>query len=289
MDYMIRAISENEHIRAFFVTSKELVEKARKVHNTSPNVTAALGRVLTAASMMSFMQKEDDAVLSISIKGDGNIKGITVSAYEKGVVKGFPFVKRLPLLEKRKGKLDIASCVGKGTMTVIKDLGEREPYSSQINLVSGEIAEDFTYYFAESEQVPSAVGLGVLVEKDESVSEAGGFIIQLMPDATEEDIQIIENGLKNFDSVTDHLKNGGTPYTLLELLLKGANCKVLDKRAVRFSCNCSRDRVEKALLSIGKKDLYEILSDKKPITLKCEYCNTTYEFKNDEIKELLKY
>lgn len=286
MDYLIRAISENEHIRAFAVDSKNTVEKARSIHNTSPNVTAFLGRILTMGTMMSFMQKEE-GVISITIKGDGLIKGGSVSSYERGKVKGFPYVKRVPLIEKHKGKLDIGSLIGKGTLTVIKDIGSLKTYNSQVNLISGEIAEDFTYYFAKSEQVRSAVGLGVLVGKDERVDRAGGFIVQLMPDATEEDIVLVENGLKRLHSVTEHFNEGGNPNTLLDLLLKESNYKILEKNEVEFNCNCSKERVEKALLSIGKKELKKILSEDDKVELKCEYCTKRYSFTKEYIKDIL--
>ncbi|MCR4782772.1 MAG: Hsp33 family molecular chaperone HslO [Lachnospiraceae bacterium] len=287
MDYMVRGIAADGHVRIFACVSTELCEKARKTHNTSPNVTAALGRMLTGAVIMGDMMKNDDAVLSVTIKSDGPMKGLSVSADSKGHVKGFPYVAQVPFVEKYAGKLDVGASVGKGTMTVVKDDGIAEPYASQINLATGEIADDLTYYFAESEQVPSAVGLGVLVDTDETVHSAGGFVIQMMPDATEEDIEGVETGLKKLTSVTDHFKAGKTPEELAELLLGDLGVEILEKKEVSFDCNCSRERVTKALISVGKKELQSMIDDGEPVEMKCNYCNSTYTFGIDDIKELL--
>lgn len=287
MDYMVRGTAANGHVRAFAAVSTNLCEQARVIHQTSPNATAALGRLLTGGVMMGDMMKNDDAVLSLSIKSDGPMKGVTVSADANGHVKGFPYVSQVPFAEKYEGKLDVGASVGAGRLIVVKDEGLKEPYSSQINLVTGEIGDDLTYYFAESEQVPSAVGLGVLVNPDESVHSAGGFIIQMMPDAVEEDIAGVEAGLKKLDSVTSHFEKGGTPEELLEFILGDLNFEVLEKKDISFSCNCSRERVSKALISVGKEELKSMIDEGKPVELKCNYCESTYTFDLDELNELL--
>ena len=287
MDYMVRGTAASGHVRAFAAVSTNLCEQARVIHQTSPNATAALGRLLTGGVMMGDMMKNDDSVLSLSIKSDGPMKGLTVSADSNGHVKGFPYVAKVPFAEKYEGKLDVGASVGAGRLIVVKDEGLKEPYSSQINLVTGEIGDDLTYYFAESEQVPSAVGLGVLVNPDESVHSAGGFIIQMMPDAVEEDIAGVEAGLKKLDSVTSHFEKGGTPEELLEFILGDLNFEVLEKKDISFSCNCSRERVSKALISIGKEELKSMIDEGKPVELKCNYCESTYTFDLDELNELL--
>ena len=286
-DYLVRGIAADGHVRAFACVSTELCEKARTIHETSPNVTAALGRLLTGSVIMGDMMKNDDAVLSVTIKSDGPMKGMSVSADSKGHVKGFPYVSEVPFVEKYPGKLDVGASVGMGTMTVVKDDGIAEPYASQINLATGEIADDLTYYFVESEQVPSAVGLGVLVDTDNSVHSAGGFIIQMMPDATEEDIAGVEAGLKKLTSVTDHFKNGKTPEELLDLLLGDLGVEILETKEISFDCNCSKERVTKALISVGKKELQSMIDDGEPVEMKCNYCNSTYTFEIEEIKDLL--
>lgn len=286
MDYMVRGTAANGHVRAFAAVSTNLCEQARVIHQTSPNATAALGRLLTGGVMMGDMMKNDDAVLSLSIKSDGPMKGLTVSADSNGHVKGFPYVAQVPFAEKYEGKLDVGASVGAGRLIVVKDEGLKEPYSSQINLVTGEIGDDLTYYFAESEQVPSAVGLGVLVNPDESVHSAGGFIIQMMPDAVEEDIAGVEAGLKKLDSVTSHFEKGGTPEELLEFILGDLNFEVLEKKDISFSCNCSRERVSKALISVGKEELKSMIDEGKPVELKCNYCESTYTFDLDELNEI---
>lgn len=287
MDYMVRGTAGNGHVRIFACVSREICETAREIHDTTPNATAALGRLLTGGVMMGLMMKNDNAVLSLSIKSDGPMKGLTVSADSHGHVKGFPYVAKVPFEELHPGKLNVGKSVGNGTLTVIRDEGAGEPYSSQTDLLSGEIAEDLTVYFAESEQVPSAVGLGVLVGTDTKVQTAGGFIVQMMPDATEEDISAVENGLRRFGAVTDHFAAGKTPEDLVNIILSDINPEILDKTPIEFKCNCSRDRVGKALISIGKKDLKEIIDEGKPVELGCNYCRSKYTFTVDEIEKMV--
>lgn len=288
MDYMIRATAANAQIRAFAATTKDLVDTARTTHQTSPVVTAALGRLLTGGVMMGAMLKGDDDLLTLQISGDGPLKGMTVTADSAGKVKGYALEPQIMLPPSKAGKLDVGGAVGNGFLRVIKDMGLKEPYVGQTDLQSGEIAEDLTYYFATSEQVPSSVGLGVLMEKDNTVKQAGGFIIQLMPFTEDEVIDRLEENLKNFASVTTVLDEGKTPEEMLEMLLEGLDVVVTDKIPVSFQCNCSKSRVEKALISIGKKELQEMIDEGEEIEVNCHFCNTAYRFTVEELKELLK-
>ena len=288
-DYMIRATAAEYKVRAFVATTKELVETARQAHNTSPVATAALGRLLTAGAMMGSMMKGEQDLLTLKIDGDGPIGGITVTADSKGNVKGYVEEPMVLLHANAKRKLDVAGAVGKGSLTVIRDIGMKEPYSGQIDLVSGEIAEDITYYYAVSEQTPSVVALGVLMDKDtNTVKQAGGFIIQLMPDAEEELIAKLEAKLAGITSVTALLEAGQTPETILESILGDFGLEILDKMPARFFCNCNREKIEKAIISIGEKDLQEMIDDGKPVEVNCHFCNTNYKFEAWELKELLR-
>ena len=285
-DYMIRATAADGQIRAFAAFTKETVEKARVSHNTSPVVTAALGRLLTAGAMMGNMMKGDKDLITLKVEGSGPIKSILVTADSKGRVKGYPAVPRIPLMVNDKGKLDVAGGIGVGLLTVIKDIGLKEPYSGTCELITSEIAEDITYYFATSEQTPSSVGLGVLMTKDNTVNVAGGFIIQIMPDATDETITAIEQKISTINSVTSMLENGLTPEGILELILGDLGLEVLDLLPIRFYCNCSKERVSKALIAIGKIELENIINEGKPIEVKCHFCNKSYSFDIDELKKL---
>ena len=285
-DYIVRATAANAQIRAFACTTKNMVEKARQAHNTSPVVTAALGRLMSAGAMMGSMMKGEDELLTLQIKSGGPVQGLTVTADSKGNVKGYANVPDVIIPANSKGKLDVAGAVGPGFLTVIKDMGLKEPYSGQTMLQTCEIAEDLTYYFATSEQIPSSVGLGVLMEKDNTVKCAGGFIIQLMPFTEDEVIDRLEENLKKVTSVTSLLAEGMTPEELLGVVLDGFDLEVTDTLDTQFYCNCSRQRVEKALISIGKKEIQEMIDDGEPIEMKCHFCNTNYVFTVDELKEL---
>ena len=287
-DYIIRAIAANDQIRAFAATTRDLVEYARSAHNTSPVATAALGRLLTAGAMMGIMMKGEKDLLTLKIEGDGPIGGLTVTADSKGNVKGYAFHPEVMLPPNAKGKLDVGGAVGIGLLQVIKDMGLKEPYSGQTILVSSEIAEDLTYYFANSEQVPSSVGLGVLMDKDNTVACAGGFIIQMMPFAKEETISQIEENLKNITSVTDHLKKGETPEQILEILLGNLGLEITSTMPTKFYCNCSKERVEKAVISVGKKEIQDMIDDGQDIEVKCHFCNTAYKYSVEELKDILK-
>ena len=287
-DYIVRATAANSQIRAFAATTRDLVEHARAAHNTSPVATAALGRLLTAGSMMGVMMKGDKDLLTLQVKAGGPLEGITVTADSKGSVKGYVGNPNVILHANDKGKLDVAGAVGVGFMNVIKDLGLKEPYVGQTVLQTSEIAEDLTYYFATSEQVPSSVGLGVLMEKDNTVKQAGGFIIQLMPFTEEKVISRLEENLKNVTSVTTMLEEGHTPQSLLETLLNGFDIEINETIPTQFCCNCSKDRVERALISVGRKELQDMINEGKEIEMNCHFCNRNYTFSVEEMKNILK-
>lgn len=286
-DYIVRATAADAQVRVFACTTRNLVEEARKAHNTSPVVTAALGRMLSAGVMMGSMLKNDTDLLTLQISSDGPIGGIVVTANSQGEVKGYAKEPQVMLPANSVGKLDVSGAVGNGVLNVIKDMGLKEPYTGQTILQTGEIAEDLTYYFANSEQVPSSVGLGVLMERDNTVRQAGGFIIQLMPFASEEVIEKLEEALSSISSVTSILDEGNTPEDMIRILLKGMNVEIQDTLPAKFSCNCNKQRVEKALISIGKKDLEEMIADDKPIEVNCHFCNHNYTFTVQELKNML--
>ena len=286
-DYIVRATAANAQIRAFAASTTELVEQARQRHNTSPVASAALGRLLTGGVMMGSMMKNPTDILTLQVKCGGPIGGLTVTADSQGNVKGYvnnPDV----LLPPKNGKLDVGGALGAGFLNVIKDMGLKEPYSGQTVLQTGEIAEDLNYYFATSEQVPSSVGLGVLMEKDNTVKCAGGFIVQVMPFIEDEVLERLEKNIQNIQSVTAMLDNGHTPEDMLAQVLEGLELEIVDTLPAHFSCNCSKERIEKAIISIGKKDIQSMIDDGKDIEVKCHFCNTAYNYTVDELKELLK-
>lgn len=286
-DYIVRATAAGGQVRAFAATTKGLVEEAKERHNMSPIATVALGRLLTGGAMMGTMMKNDADILTVQIKGNGPIGSMTVTANPKGEVKGFVGNPQV-MLPLKDGKLDIADAVGIGVLSVIKDIGLKEPYVGDTILITSEIADDLTYYFANSEQVPSSVGLGVLMNKDNTVKCAGGFIIQLMPFAEDATIDKLEENLKNVTSVTELLDHGCTPEGLLEALLGNLGIEVLDTLPTQFHCNCSKERVEKAVASVGREDLQAMIDDGEDIEVKCDFCNSTYKYTVDELKEILK-
>ncbi len=285
-DYMVRATAANNQIRAFAATTKELVEEARSRHNTSPIATAALGRLLTGGVMMGSMLKNEKDMLTIQIQCDGPIGGLTVTADAAGKVKGYVENPDVILPPNKKGKLDVAGALGLGVLSVIKDMGLKEPYVGQTILTTSEIAEDLTYYFATSEQVPSSVGLGVLMEKDNTVKQAGGFIIQVMPFVEDAVVSRLEENIGKIDSVTSMLDKGMTPEEILETVLEGFDVEVTDRIEPQFYCNCSKERVEKALISIGKKEIQEMIDEGKEIEMNCHFCNTNYTFTVEELKDI---
>lgn len=285
-DYLVRATAADAQVRAFAVTARDTVEKARSAHNTSPVMTAALGRLLCAGAMMGSMMKGEADILTLQVQGDGPAGGLTVTADSKGRVKGYAANPQVILPPNSQGKLDVGGAVGAGSLRVIKDLGLKEPYVGQTQLQTGEIAEDLTYYFAASEQVPSSVGLGVLMEKNNTVKQAGGFIVQLMPFAEGNVIEKLEANLSRIHSVTKLLEDGNSPEQILGILLEGMDMEILSDMPVEFYCNCSRERVAKALYSIGKKEMDEMIKDGEPIEVKCHFCNTAYQFSVEDLVQI---
>ena len=286
-DYMVRATAADNQIRAFAITSRELVEQARACHNTSPIITAALGRLLTGAAMMGAMMKGEQDLLTVQIKCGGQAKGMAATADSQGHVKGYPQVPDVMLAPNAKGKLDVGGALGPGILSVVKDMGLKEPYVSQVELQTSEIAEDLTYYFAISEQVPSAVGLGVLMNRDNTVRHAGGFIIQLMPAAEDRLIDTLESKMASLTSVTDMLERGDMPEQLLERLLGEFGLEILETVPAHYRCDCSRERVARAVASIGAKDLQELAAGQEPIEITCQFCDKRYLFTPEDLQELL--
>ena len=286
MDYMVRATAADDQIRLFAATTKELVEYARAAHGTSTIATAALGRTMTAAVMMGTMMKEDKALVTVQIKGDGPIGEILVTADSKGHVKGYVSNPDVWLPKNERGKLNVGGAVGSGTMRVIRDLGMKEPYIGMIELQSGEIADDFTYYFATSEQIPSSVGLGVLVNEDQSVREAGGFIVQLMPGTSIEMIEKLEQTLSTIDSVTDMLKSGMSPEDMVGYILGDIEFRIMEKTELSFKCGCSVEKLEKTLMSLGRKELENMIQENVPIDVCCHFCSKHYNFEVEDLKRI---
>ena len=287
MDYMIRATAAKGQIRAFAATTRETVEYARAAHNTSPVATAALGRLLTGSVMMGAMMKGEKDLLTIKVEGDGPMGGMTVTADSKGNVKGYAFHPEIMLPPNEKGKLDVGGALGIGVLTVIKDMGMKEPYVGQTILVTGEIAEDLTYYFATSEQTPSSVALGVLMNRENTVRQAGGFILQMMPGVSEEVVSGLEKRLSEIVSVTALLDEGRTPEEILKYVLGDLDMEILDRMPVRFFCNCSKERIEKALVSVGRQELQEMIDEGKTIEVNCHFCGRHYPVTVEELKGLL--
>lgn len=286
-DYIIRMSAGSGSVRAFFAYTKETVNEAQRLHGLSPVATAALGRLLTGAAIMGAMLKNDQDILTITAKGDGPLRGVVVTADNKVNVKGYVYEPIVDIPLKPSGKLDVGGAIGQGMLTVIKDMGLKEPMSGQVPLVSGEMADDLTYYFAKSEQIPSSVALGVLVDTDYSCKEAGGFIIQLMPDTPEEVIEAIEKKLPYLEPVTTLLDKGNSPEDIMEMILGDLDIIFYEKMPVNFKCDCDRERVEKALISVGKEELKDMLENDKKANLKCHFCNMEYDFTEDDLKELI--
>jgi molecular chaperone Hsp33 len=287
MDYIVRATAADQQIRAFAATTRDMVELGRSYHNTSPVATAALGRLLTAGAMMGTMMKGEKDLLTLQINCSGPIGGLTVTADSRANVKGYVKNPQVMIHANEKGKLDVGNALGLGILSVIKDMGMKEPYNGQVELKTGEIGDDLTYYFAVSEQVPSSVGLGVLMEKNNTVRQAGGFIIQLMPYTSEDVIERLEQKLAGVSSVTAMLDVGMTPEQILEELLGEFGLEITDTVPTRYHCDCSRERIERALISIGRKDLEEMIRDGEPIEVGCQFCNRKYQVTTEELKALL--
>jgi molecular chaperone Hsp33 len=287
-DYIVRATAADASIRAFAITSRDLVETARKDHNTSPIMTAALGRLLSGGAMMGAMLKGDKDLLTLQIQCSGPAKGLTVTADSHGHVKGFASNPVVELPPNADGHLNVGGALDLGILSVIKDMGLKEPYVGQCQLQTGEIAEDLTYYFATSEQIPSAVGLGVLMSKENTVQQAGGFIIQLMPFTGDAVVEKLEKRISQIDSVTAMLERGLTPEGILEEVLGEFGLEVTDTLPAAFVCDCSKEKVSRALATISRKDMDSIINDGESIEVKCQFCNRAYRFEIDELKEIRK-
>lgn len=287
-DYIVRATAAGSSIRAFAITSKELVEEARRHHDTSPIMTAALGRLLSAGAMMGSMMKGEKDMLTLQIQCSGPAKGLMVTADSSANVKGYALNPVVDLPPNARGHLNVGGALELGILSVIKDMGLKEPYVGQCELQTGEIAEDLTYYFATSEQIPSAVGLGVLVNPDCTVRQAGGFIIQLMPFTSDEVIDKLEKKISGMDTVTNMLERGLTPEGILEEILGDMDLEITDTMPTAFKCDCSKEKISRALATLSKKDMDSIINDGESIEVKCQFCNSAYRFEIDELKELRK-
>ena len=285
-DYIVRATAAGETVRAFAIRSTNLTAEARELHHTFPVVTAALGRLLSAGAMMGSMMKGENDKLTIQVKGDGPIGQMTVTVDSHGNVKGFPADPSVDIPLKRAGKLDVGAAVGRGTLTVSMDLGLKEPYNGQVEIQTGEIGDDLAYYYTVSEQTPSAVGLGVMVDRDSSVKHAGGFIIQIMPDAAEETISALEAKIAEAGPVTEMMEEGMSPEDILAYYLGDLDLKITEKLPVRYYCGCSKEKVAGALATISTEDLEELINDGEEIEVKCYFCNSAYKFSTDELKEI---
>jgi len=286
-DYIVRATAADGEIRAFAATTRGMCEEARRRHNTSPVVTAALGRLLTAGAIMGSDLKSESDLLTLQVKSDGPLRGMVVTADSQGNVKGYPQEPMVLIPANAAGKLDVGGAVGHGVLYVIRDLGLKDPYVGQTELTTGEIADDLTYYFAKSEQIPSVTGLGVLMAGNNTVKQAGGFLIQLMPDASEETLAKLEKTAEELHSVTDLLEKGMTPEDILNFVLQGLDPVIGETSTTRFHCGCDREHVSKVLAAMSPKDLREIIADGKVTELRCNFCDTTYHFAPAEIEEIL--
>lgn len=286
-DYIVRATAANGFIRAFAAISTNTVEEARKIHGTTPVASAALGRMLTAGSIMGAMLKSEKDLITLQITGSGPLKGVLVTSDSKSNVKGYVVNPDADLPLKPDGKLDVGNAVGAGTLKIIKDVGLKDPYVGSIELISGEIADDLTYYFAQSEQVPSSVGLGVLVDTDCTIKHSGGFIVQLMPGADEEIIDKLEKKLMTIPYVTDMLNDGYSAEKMLEAILGDLELEIFEKSPMQYKCTCSKDRVEKAIISLGKKEISQIIEEDKKAELTCQFCGKVYNFNETELKDIL--
>lgn len=284
-DYVLKATAGNGQIRVFAATTQGLAETARRLHQTSPVVTQALGRLLTAGSLMGSMMKNADELITLKIAGDGPLSGLLVTADAKGNVKGYPYVSDLH--DTMASPLPVSEAIGDGALNIMKDIGLKEPYVGYSPLISGELAEDLTYYYAQSEQIPTSVSLGVLLNDDGTVRQAGGFIIQLMPDTDDEVIDSLEAALADTPSLTKQLDEGKSLETIMEDLFKNLNLKVSKTEITRFICDCSRQRITKALISIGKEDLIEMISDQEDIEINCDFCKEKYLFTPEDLQLIL--
>ena len=288
MGELVRAMTRDGYVKAVAVTTADIVERARQIHKTLPTATAALGRLLSAASMMGNMQKVENGSITLQVKGGGPLGTVLAVSDAEGNVRGYVTNPQISLLEKYRGKLDVGAAVGtEGMLTVIRDLQMKEPYVGSVELVSGEIAEDITEYFVQSEQTPTACALGVLVDTDQSVRAAGGYIIQLLPGAPDDVIDKIEAGIQKGGAVTGMLDRGLTAQQLLETVMEDMDLEILETTPVKYRCYCSRDRVTATLISLGRKELEEIVEEGETVHIECQFCDTIYDFTPGEIQKIL--
>ena len=288
-DYIVRGMTMDGYVKAVAIRSTQMVQRGAQINQTTPNATAALGRTLTAASMMGNMQKADNGSLTLQIKGGGPVGTIVCVSDAEGNVRGYVTDPNVPPVEKYPGKLDVGATVGnQGTLRVIRDLGLKEPYIGSVELVSGEIGDDVTAYFAQSEQTPTACALGVLVNRDCSVKVAGGYLLQLLPGAPDEVVDKLEEGIRRAGAVTPMLEQGMTPEDILGQVCGDLGIVFLETTPVAYKCYCSRERVEAALISLGRKELTQIMEEGKPFPVECQFCDRVYEFTPNDIGELLK-
>ena len=287
-DYLVRGMSMDGFVKVVGIRSTEMVRRGTEIHKTSPNASAAFGRALTAASMMGNMQKVENGSMTLQIKGDGPIGSIVCVSDPVGNVRGYVYEPRVPLVEKYPGKLDVGATVGSGTLTVIRDLQMKEPYVGSVELVSGEIGDDVTAYFAHSEQTPTACALGVLVDRDMTVKVAGGYLIQLLPGAPDEVVDKLEEGIRRAGAVTAMLEAGLTPEEMLGQVMGDLGVLFLETTPVAYKCYCSRERVTSALISLGREELTEIRDEGKTFPVECQFCDEIYSFTPEDITELLK-
>ena len=288
-DYLVRGMSMDGFVKVAAIRSTQLVQRGAQIQKTTPNATAAFGRALTAASLMGNMQKVENGSMTLQIRGGGPIGTITVVSDAIGNVRGCVTEPNVPLVEKYPGKLDVGATVGTdGTLTVIRDLQMKEPYIGSVQLVSGEIGDDVTAYFVQSEQIPTACALGVLVDRDRSVKVAGGYLLQLLPGAPDDIIDRLEAGIRKAGAVTPMLEEGLTPEDILGQVCGDLGVVFMETTEVAYRCYCSRDRVEQALISLGRKELSEIRDEGKTFPVECQFCDTVYTFTPEDVKELLK-
>ena len=288
-DYLVRGMTADGYVKVMAIRSTELVRKAAKIHGTTPNATAAFGRVLTAASMMGAVQKVENGSMTLQVRGGGPIGTITVVSDAEGNVRGCVTEPKVPLVEKYPGKLDVGATVGTdGTLTVIRDLQMKEPYIGSTRLVSGEIGDDVTAYFAQSEQTATACALGVLVDRDQTVKTAGGYLLQLLPDAPEETIDALERGIQRAGAVTSMLEDGLTPEDILGQVCGELGVVFMETTEVSYKCYCTRDRVEKALISLGRDELTDIVREGKDVPISCQFCDKIYTFTPEDVQCLLR-
>ena len=288
MGELVRAMTRDGFVKAVAVTTTDIVERARQIHKTLPTATAALGRLLSAASMKGNMQKVENGSITLQVKGGGPLGTVLAVSDAEGNVRGYVQNGQISILEKYRGKLDVGAAVGTdGMLTVIRDLQMKEPYVGSVELVSGEIAEDVANYFVQSEQCPTACALGVLVDTDQHVRAAGGYIIQLLPGAPEQTIDLIEAGIQKAGAVTTLLDGGLSAQGLLETVLSGLDLEILETSPVSYKCYCSRDRVTSTLISLGKKEMQQIVEDRETIHVECQFCDTIYDFTPEEITKIL--